>query len=119
MKNALAVLLLALVPAALGTLPALTDAQPATTTPVALVLEVSGGRIAGVEPFREIAADTTVTVPEGVRFVFQHYGSCRRFTLVGGAVTLRADGVDVSGTRATDTRVTCPRNARKSRPFSS
>jgi len=105
----LAVLLLAFVPAVLGTLPALTDAQPAAKTPVALVLEVSGGRIAGVEPFREIAADTTVTVPEGVRFVFQHYGSCRRFTLVGGTVTLRADGVDVSGTRATDTRVACPR----------
>ena len=89
--------------------PALTHAQPAPHTPVALVLEVSGGRIPGVEPYKEIMAETTVTVPAGVRFAFQHYGSCRRFVLTGGAVKFRADGVDVSGTRATDTRVACPR----------
>ena len=81
------------------------DAQPA----VALVLEISGGRITGLEPYKEIMADTSVTVPAGVRFAFQHYGSCRRFVLTGGAVKFRADGVDVSGTRATDTRVACPR----------
>ena len=89
--------------------PAIAHAQPAPHVPVALVLEVAGGRIAGVEPYKEIMAETTVTVPAGVRFAFQHYGSCRRFVLVGGAVKFRADGVEVSGTRATDTRVACPR----------
>jgi hypothetical protein len=76
---------------------------------VALALEVSGGRVAGVEPFREIAAGTTVSVPPGVRFVFQHYGSCRKFTLVGGTATFRTDGVDITGTRPTDARTPCPR----------
>ena len=99
----------AIVPWAFVAISALAAAQPAPKPAVALVLEVSGGRIAGVEPFREIAADTTVTVPAGVRFTFQHYGSCRRFVLVGGAVTFRSDGVDVSGTQPTDTRVACPR----------
>lgn len=84
-------------------------AQPASRPAVALVLEVSGGRIAGIEPYREVAADTTVTVPAGVRLVFQHYGSCRKFTLVGGVATFRADGVDISGTRPSDVRVACPR----------
>ena len=83
------------------------DAQPKPAA--ALVLEVSGGRIPGVEPFREIAADTTVTVPAGVRFVFQHYGSCRKFTLVGGTAVVRADGVDISGTQPSDVRAACPR----------
>ena len=95
--------------AALMTVAAVAGAQPAPPAPVALVLEVSGGRIAGVEPYKEILADTTVTVPSGVRLAFQHYSSCRRFVLVGGAVKFRADGVEVSGTRATDTRVACPR----------
>jgi len=84
-------------------------AQAPPKPAVALVLEVTGGRIAGIEPYREIAADTTVRVPPGVRFVFQHYGSCRRFVVVGGVATFRADGVDVSGSRPTDTRVACPR----------
>jgi hypothetical protein len=83
------------------------DAQPKPAA--ALVLDVTGGRIAGVEPFREIAADTTVTVPPGVRLVFQHYGSCRKFTLVGGIAIVRADGVEISGTKPTDERATCPR----------
>jgi hypothetical protein len=94
---------------ALVTLPVIAHAQAASHAPVALVLEVAGGRITGVEPYKEIMADTTVTVPAGVRFSFQHYSSCRRFTLTGGAVKFRSDGVEVSGTRATDTRVPCPR----------
>jgi hypothetical protein len=87
-------------------------AAPASAQPkaaVALVLDVAGGRIAGIEPFREIPADTTVTVPPGVRLVFQHYGSCRKFTLVGGTATFRADGVEISDTRPSDVRAACPR----------
>jgi len=76
---------------------------------VALALEVTGGRIPGVEPFREIPADTKIQVPPGVRFVFQHYGSCRRFTMTGGAASFRADGVDVTGITPTETRTSCPR----------
>jgi hypothetical protein len=76
---------------------------------VALVLEVAGGKIPGVEPFREITADTAVSIPPGVRLVFQHYGSCRKFTLVGGTAVFRADGVDISGTRPSDVRAACPR----------
>lgn len=89
--------------------PAGSAAQTPPKPGVALVLEVSGGRIPGIEPYREITAGTTVTVPGGVRFVFQHYESCRRFVLVGGAATFRADGVDLSGGRPSDTRVACPR----------
>ena len=100
---------LVLAASTLVTPPALVPAQPASHAPVALVLEVAGGRITGVEPYKEIMADTTVTVPAGVRFSFQHYSSCRRFVLTGGAVKFRSDGVEVSGTRATDTRVACPR----------
>lgn len=88
------------------TAPAQTPAAPAA----ALVLEVSGGRIPGVEPFREIPAGTTVAVPAGVRFAFQHYASCRRFLVTGGVVTFRADGVEFSGgARPSDTRAACPR----------
>jgi hypothetical protein len=98
---------------AIGMLLAVVTAAGAQTPPkagVALVLEVSGGRITGIEPYREVAADTTVTVPAGVRFVFQHYGSCRRFTLVGGVATFRRDGVDFTGgARPSDVRVACPR----------
>lgn len=97
---------------ALGMLLAVAAAAAAQTPPkagVALVLEVSGGRIAGVEPYREVAAGTTVTVPAGVRFVFQHYASCRRIALVGGVATFRADAVDVSGARSSDIKVACPR----------
>jgi hypothetical protein len=97
---------------ALGILLAVVTAAGAQTPPkagVALVLEVSGGRIAGIEPYREVVADTTVTVPAGVRFVFQHYGSCRRFTLVGGGATFRSGGVDFAGNaRPSDVRVACP-----------
>jgi hypothetical protein len=100
---------LALAAAALVMPPAIARAQSATHAPVALVLDVAGGRIAGVEPYKEIMADSTVTVPAGVRFSFQHYSSCRRFVLTGGTVKFRSDGVEVSGTRATDTRVPCPR----------
>lgn len=89
---------------------AVAAAQAPAKSGVALVLEVSGGRIAGVEPYREIPAGTTVTVPASVRFVFQHYTSCRRFVLTGGVATFRADGVDISGgARPSDTRVPCPR----------
>jgi hypothetical protein len=89
---------------------AVAAAQVPAKSAVALVLEVSGGRIAGVEPYREIPTGTTVTVPAGVRFVFQHYASCRRFVLTGGVATFRADGVDISGgARPSDTRVACPR----------
>ena len=85
-------------------------AQPLARPGAALVLEVSGGQIAGVEAFRELAAGSTVTVPAGTKLVFQHYGSCRRFTLVGGVVTVRSDGVDFSGgARPTDTRGACPK----------
>ncbi len=83
------------------------DAQPKPA--VALVLDVAGGKIAGVEPFREIAADTTVAVPAGVRLVFQHYGTCRKVTLVGGTAVFRTDGVDISGTQPSDVRAACPR----------
>jgi hypothetical protein len=87
----------------------LSAAQTPPKPGVALVLEVSGGRIAGIEPYREVVADTTVTVPAGVRFVFQHYGSCRRFTLVGGVATFRSGGVDFAGgARPSDVRVACP-----------
>jgi hypothetical protein len=41
--------------------------------------------------------------------VFQHYGSCRKFTLVGGTAVVRADGVDISGTQPSDVRAACPR----------
>jgi hypothetical protein len=81
-----------------------TPAKPA----VALVLEIASGRLAGLEPYREVAADTRVTVPDGVRFVFQHYASCRRYTMVGGTATLRTDGVDVVGPPATSVKVACP-----------
>jgi len=86
-------------------------AQSPARPAVALALEVSGGRIPGIEPYREIAADTVVTVPPGVRFVFQHYGSCRRFSLSGGVATFRADGVDVAGgvARPAEGRPACPR----------
>jgi len=95
---------------ALLALPAVPGAQaPARKPGVALVLEVGGGRIPGVEPFKEIAADTKVAVPAGARLVFQHYGSCRKFTVTGGAVTFRADGVDVTGGKATDVKSSCPR----------
>ena len=63
-----------------------------------------------MEPFREIPPDTTVTVPAGARFVFQHYRACRKYVLEGGTITVRADGVESSGgARLSDTRVTCPR----------
>ena len=94
---------------ALAWMPIATAAVAQPKPAVALVLDVSGGRIPGVEPFREIAADTTVAVPAGVRLVFQHYGSCRKFTLVGGTATFRADGVDIAGTQPTDARAACPR----------
>ena len=80
--------------------------------PVALAVEVAGGRIAGVEPFREIASGTTVTVPAGVRFVFQHYGSCRKFTMTGGTAVFRADGVDITGAKASDVKTACPKKLR-------
>lgn len=102
-------LVLAIAVLAVVSMATLAGAQPTAKSAVALVLEVSGGRIAGIEPYREIAAGTTVTVPAGVRFVFQHYASCRKFVLVGGLVTFRTDGVDMSGTRSSDTKVACPR----------
>jgi len=80
--------------------------------PSALAVEVAGGRITGVEPFREIPSGTTVTVPPGVRFVFQHYGSCRKFTMTGGTAVFRQDGVDITGTRATDVKTACPKKLR-------
>jgi hypothetical protein len=98
--------LLALVTA----LPAAAQAPPKPA--VALVLEISSGRLAGLEPYREVAADTRVTVPDGVRFVFQHYASCRRYTMVGGTATLRADGVEVVGPPATSVKVACPQRIR-------
>jgi hypothetical protein len=102
-----------LIPAILPWIVCATATFSAAQTPakpgVALVVEVAGGRVAGLEPYREIPDGATVTVPPGVRFVFQHYGSCRRFTMVGGVATFRADGVDIAGTRASDTRVACPR----------
>jgi hypothetical protein len=76
---------------------------------VALVLEVSGGQIAGIEPYREIAAGTTVTVPAGVRLVVQHYASCRKFVLAGGTAAFRPDGVSVSASQSSETKVACPR----------
>ena len=89
---------------------AVAAAQAPSRPGVALVLEVSGGRIPGIEPYREIAADTTVTVPAGVRFVVQHYASCRRFVFTGGGATFRANDVDLSGAaRPVETRVPCPR----------
>ncbi|HYE92816.1 MAG TPA: hypothetical protein VEA38_17430 [Terriglobales bacterium] len=91
-------------------IPVMAGAQtPTAKGSVALALEVSGGRIAGVEAFKEIAADTKVEVPAGARLVFQHYGSCRKFTVTGGTVTFRADGVDVAGGKATDVKSSCPR----------
>ena len=85
---------------------------PGGRAPAALAIEIAGGRIPGVEPFREIASGTTVTVPPGVRLVFQHYGSCRKFTMTGGTAVLRQDGVDITGTRATDVKTACPKKLR-------
>ena len=80
--------------------------------PAALAIEVTGGHIAGIEPFREIASGTTVTVPPGVRLVFQHYGSCRKFTMTGGTAMFRQDGVDITGSRASDVKTACPKKLR-------
>ena len=87
-------------------------AQVPSRAPVALAVDVAGGSIPGVEPFREITNGTTVNVPAGVRFVFQHYGSCRKFTMTGGTAAFRVDGVDITGTRASETRATCPKKLR-------
>ena len=50
--------------------PVAVHAQVGSKAPVALVVEVAGGRIPGVDAFREIAAGTKVNVPAGVRLVF-------------------------------------------------
>jgi hypothetical protein len=82
---------------------------PAARAPVALVVELTGGGIPGVEPFREIPGGTTVNVPAGVRLVFHHYASCRKFTMTGGTAVIRADGVDITGSRASDVKTACLR----------
>jgi hypothetical protein len=85
-------------------------AQSPARPGAALVLEVSGGHVTGIEAFQEVPAGATLTVPAGTKLVFQHYASCRRFTLVGGVVTVRSDGVDFSGgARPTDIRGACPK----------
>ena len=98
--------LILLLAALVTPLPAAAQTPPKPAA--ALVLEISSGRLAGLEPYREVPADTRITVPDGVRFVFQHYASCRRYTMVGGTVTVRADGVEVVGPPAASVRVTCP-----------
>jgi hypothetical protein len=78
--------------------------------PAALVLEVTGGKVSGAQPYSEIAEGTTVTIPAGVRLVFQHYTSCRKVAVAGGSVAFTSEGYTITGgTKESDVRVSCPR----------
>jgi hypothetical protein len=78
--------------------------------PAGLVVDVSGGKILGVQPFSEIADGSTIAVPSGVRLVFQHYASCRKVTVAGGKVAFTPEGYTITGgTKEAEVRVACPR----------
>ena len=78
--------------------------------PAALVLELTGGKLSGVQPYSEIAEGTTVTIPPGGRLVFQHYASCRKVAVAGGSVAFTSDGYTITGgTKESEVRVSCPR----------
>src|SRR6266508_4434985 len=86
-------------------------ANPATAAgAAALVLELTGGQLSGVQPYSEIAEGTTVTIPAGGRLVFQHYASCRKVAVAGGSVAFTSDGYTITGgTKESEVRVSCPR----------
>ena len=78
--------------------------------PAGLVVEIAGGKIQGLQPYSEIAEGATVTIPAGVRLVFQHYASCRKVTVAGGTVAFTRDGYTITGgTKESDQKVFCPR----------
>ena len=78
--------------------------------PAALIVDVTGGTIAAAPPYSEIQEGATVTVPPGVRLVFQHYASCRRVAVLGGSVAFTSDGYAITGgTKESDVKVACPR----------
>ena len=85
-------------------------ARAATATPVALVLEVSGGVDPAVEAFEEIAAGTSISLAAGTRLVFSHYPSCREVTVEGGSVHFTAQKFLLKAGRVVDEkRIHCPR----------
>ncbi len=82
-------------------------------TGVALVLETQGTMTPEVQPYREILADSTITVPRGTQLVFLHYATCRTVTVSGVTVTLRERAYMLKGGSVqSELKTTCPRKVR-------
>lgn len=76
----------------------------------ALVLETSGTSVPLLQPYSEIAAGTTVSLPDGASLVFLHYAACRTATVVGGVITFEENTYRmIGGSERSAMRGQCPR----------
>lgn len=63
----------------------------------ALVIDVLGDVSPEVGPFEDVPVGTVLTLGDGTEMIISHYKACEEVTLVGGKVTIGADGLDIAG----------------------
>ncbi len=79
------------------------------STPVALVLEVTGGTEPPIDAFDEVSAGVSVDLAVGTRLTFSHYPSCSEVTIEGGSVHFTAQKFLLEKGRVVEEkRVRCP-----------
>ena len=81
--------------------------------PLALVLETRGTTRPAVQAYTELSGASPVSLSPGARLVFLHYGTCRAVAVVGGTLTLTAQGYSLAGGKTeSETPRPCPRTVR-------
>jgi hypothetical protein len=79
---------------------------------VAMMEDVVGASQAGVAPYTEVAAGTSIALGSEGSIKFVHYQTCREVAVKGGNVTINAADYKVTGGTATETTQPCPQQVR-------
>lgn len=79
-------------------------------TTSALVLEKSGASVPEMQPYSEIAAGTTISLPKRAKLVFLHYYTCQTVAVVGGTISFGGETYTITGgKKESEKRSPCPR----------
>ncbi|HYD98540.1 MAG TPA: hypothetical protein VEH84_04095 [Alphaproteobacteria bacterium] len=87
-------------------LPALPAAAALAAEPAGMVMEAAGAP--AVQPWQEVAANTTIELGAEGRVTFVHYRSCTTATAEGGRITFGAVAFDHQGGRLSGQESRCP-----------